>query len=257
MTRPALRLAKIEATPPLARRRLSREGQRPLVELVEGIEHGPIVPGLLGCDHQAFRQQESLGQGVDIVPPGGREGGSARRVTEVIDGVLQMDVKHVQLRRWCVQNRLAFHGIPASDAIQQECLEVHRVRGCPRDETGQVEVKAPEGRGSAGAPLAGCCPSSTYRRHLADPAGTQRITSLNQRSRVGGFVDHEQRKVRSLQQLQAVEQPRPHAVVRLEYLVPPRDVAVGPRVGERLHDRIAHSDADSLDHATLRRRAGR
>ena len=182
---------------------------------------------------------------------------NSQRVTEVIDGVLQMDVKHVQLRRWCVQNRLAFHGIPASDAIQQECLEVHRVRGCPRDETGQVEVKAPEGRGSAGAPLAGCCPSSTYRRHLADPAGTQRITSLNQRSRVGGFVDHEQRKVRSLQQLQAVEQPRPHAVVRLEYLVPPRDVAVGPRVGERLHDRIAHSDADSLDHATLRRRAGR
>ena len=43
-------------------------------------------------------------------------------------------------------------GIPAREAVEQERLEIRRVRGRPRDEARQVEVEALQGRGSAGAP---------------------------------------------------------------------------------------------------------
>ena len=76
----------------------------------------------------------------------------SQRAAEVVDVGLEVHVERAQPRCRRVQCVPASLGIPARDAVEQEGLEVRRIRGRPRDEARQVEVEALQGRGSAGAP---------------------------------------------------------------------------------------------------------
>ena len=73
-------------------------------------------------------------------------GWQSQWAAEVVDSVLEVHVERAQPWRRRIQHVPASLGIPARDVVEQERLEIRRIRGSPRDEVGQMEVAALQGQ---------------------------------------------------------------------------------------------------------------